>query len=234
MFANAHPSPSLPSRFSSNASASSKNTSQNRSPPQDCFSVRTVIPGVSIAMTKHEMPLCLAIGPVGLDEHHAPLRELRAAGPQLLTGDPVARSVPLRVGGDTGEVGPGAGLTEPLAPLGLALQEWHEESFGVGRRCRTAEGAPEPAERSDRVRDAGDAELLVDDRLEQRALSSTTPLFGPAESEPSAAVEGPMPRHPEGAARPPSRSKSGAGPGSLLRSHVRNSARNFASSGVSS
>ena len=167
------------------------------------------------------MPLCFGRARVRSGQQRTPLRELRAGGPDLLTGDPPAAVDLGGLGGQAGQIGTGARLGEQLAPDHLAAEGRRQEALLLFVGAERDDRRDDP--RGDahlRALDSAGRELLGDDDLLDRvrrppprlgqvglhpaALGDGGVAFGPRSEAPSAQ------RLPRGSPRAASRCR---GPG---------------------
>ena len=124
---------------------------------------------------------------VGARDEHAPLRVLGAAGPDLLAGDDPVVAVADGAGLDRGQVRPGVGLGEPLAPDLLGGQDRVQITLALllgppRHDRRTGEQQPEHVRRQRR---AGAAELLEEDRRLRQGRPAPAVLNRPVHGRPA-------------------------------------------------
>ena len=121
---------------------------------------------------------------------HAPLRVLRAAGPDLLPGDAPAVAVGDRARLERGEVGAGVGLGEALAPDLVAGEDRPEEPVLLLARApdHQRRAAEQDAQHVGRERRPGAAELLEEDRRLGQRRAAPAVLGRPVDRRPAALV----------------------------------------------
>ena len=124
--ATRQPSPSSPRRAESGIRTSVKKTSLNSASPVIWKSGRTSTPGAFMSTRNAVIPLCL--GDVGIRPGHdePERRDVGQRGPDLLPVEHPLLAVALGPGRQPGDVGPGAGLAEELAPDLLVGEEGPE------------------------------------------------------------------------------------------------------------
>ena len=93
------------------------------------------MPGESMGMISQLMPLCFGASGFGPHEELAAVGDLGVGGPDLLAGDHVVVAVAHGPGAQRGEVGPGLGLGEPLAPHVVAAQDAGQVRAPAAPRC---------------------------------------------------------------------------------------------------
>ena len=127
-----------PTTRSAGVRASSKNTSQNSSPPAMLRIGRTSTPGLVRVDEQHRDPAVPALLGARPAQHVHPVGVVADGHPDLLAVDDPRVAVELGARAQRREVGPGVGLAEALAPELLGAHDRGEEALLLLRRCRAA------------------------------------------------------------------------------------------------
>ena len=147
-----------------------KKTSLNSAEPSICSMGRTSTPGCFIGTSRYEMPACFgASGSVRAKQEDV-VGILRLGRPDLLAVDDPFVAVEFGSRLEAGQVRPGVGLAEPLAPGDLALEDARDELPLLLLGAPLQDGRPDEgvAEEVAPQRRAGAGELLVEhDLLEE-------------------------------------------------------------------
>ena len=114
-----HPPLSLPTSWSLGTFTLSKKVSQKGEEPADQLD-RPRLDARRGHVEQHEGDAFVLLGRVGAHQAEDPVGLVGVGGPDLLAVDQVMVALVLRLGLQTGEVGPGAGFGVALAPAGLA------------------------------------------------------------------------------------------------------------------
>src|SRR6266511_4642858 len=124
---------------------------------------------------------------IGTGEQHAEIGGLAARRPHLLTVDDPLVAVALRPALEAGEVGPGAGFAEQLAPGFLAVEDRPQvpRTLLVAAVHEDRRPRQEHAEARRRPDRAGGAELFGDDTGEVARKALAEPLLGPGGNAPT-------------------------------------------------
>ena len=182
-------SPSVPTRFLTGTRTSVKNNSQKCSLPTMSRTVRTSMPGRSIATISSAHTHMRRAGAVGATDEVAVVGVGCAAGPHFLPVDDIVGAVAHRRGLQRGQVGSGVGLAHPDAPGGLARQDARQElgplgvgAVGVDRGTHLPVGEPARGDRGTRA----DHLLGHDDPLDARPAAAAD-LGRPGHPDPALA-----------------------------------------------
>ena len=145
---------------------------------------------------------CWRLGAVGVaaGEAEAPVRELGVGGPDLAPADPVAAVDRHGAGGERGQVAPGVGLAEELAPQLARREDPGEEALLLlGRPVGQQGGSHEvDADAAHQLGGPGPRQLLDHHVVLERPQAAAAVLLGPGEPDPAVGRQLGLPPPPEG------------------------------------
>ena len=132
---------------------------------------------------------------VGAHQRDRPVGERRVRRPHLLPGHDVDPAPSLGAGRESGEVAPGVGLAEQLAPDVVAGEDPRHPPQPLLLGAVNHEGRTDEADRgpSEEGRCAGPGQLLVVDRELRERRPAPAVLDGPVDADPPTGVERPLP-----------------------------------------
>ena len=183
-----------------------------------------------------DAPVAAVLG-AGAHQQLAVVGHLGVGSPDLRSGDHVVVAVPDGPGAQRGEVAPGIGLGEALAPDLVAPEDGRQVARPLLGGALGDDGRPgveETDEVDPDVGGVGPLELLFEDQLLDRRRAAAAALDRPVDPGVAGVEEQPLPVGVVGAApRPVVRATAcGGSPGRVSASHRRSSSRNACSASV--
>ena len=174
---------------------SSRKTSLNSAVPVGCTSGRTSIPGLVMSTMKKVIPLCL-----GTDGSVRASRMPKSAmwAPEFHTFWPVTTycvAIELGLGGQCGQVAPGARFTEELGPPLVAPQQGLQVALLLLVGAVAPDGGSHQLDRGEEepLSDVEGGLLLVEDHLLHDGSAPTSVLGGPGDAGPAGVVQRVLP-----------------------------------------
>src|SRR4029450_2412209 len=144
---------------------------------------RTLLdPGLAHRHGEGGQPLVLRDVGVRSYKQEAPVGYVGVAGPDLVTVDHVLVAVARRRGAQRGQVGPGVGLAEALAPTLAAADQPRQEAL-LAQLAAGCRNPPYQGSGARGWRRASGSELFVEDDVEDRGQVVTAKAGGPGEAE---------------------------------------------------